>query len=738
MHPATVHQPSAAASTPPGEEGIFSARVRSAWHPPPRLVPSVWAERHIELPRGQSPRPGPLSHVNAPYLPGIIDLCVRPGVVQVNLMKSAQVGVSEALRWLMAYFAANEPDPMGLALPDRQKGEKIVQNRVIPLFARTPALRELATGDPHDQKKQQLRLANGWLLHLMWSGSPSAMASDPMRVVLCDEVDKFRLWAGREANPVALTAQRLEAFGDRGLQVNVSTPTTRVGQIWTLFDQSTIRLYYLVPCLHCRTRIRLLFPNVQFGLEGVDIPDRRERCDYLLRQRTAWYKCQACGARLSDADRLRMLQLGRWGTADADTGIADCPPGTSEPETGKVADALSVTRWPRGTRIAMHLSRLYTVWRSDVMSVLAARYIAALGDHAAMMTFRTQDLGEPFEDMAARTDSSALAARNQEEEHPEGLLPEWTARLVLTVDTQVNGFYAVLRAHGPGRRSQRIWHGSPAELPTLRDVDRIIDTPWKFAPSGTLPRDTPIPGGGSANPGALPETGTFPGTFPAMTIDLILIDSGGGLGRRLPGESDDEFRGRPTLTQQVYAWALQRHGRVRALKGMNNPQPGDTFRLGSGRFVTDDREERVPLWLVHSDHYQACLEEAMSARVELAAGDPATGELQTEPAWRLNARQDAEYNRQMCNMALIVERRSSGQMVRTWSPIAAGVRYDYRMCEVYQMAGLEMAGVHLLPDLHLFLAGKRAQLAAASQARRQPPRVTLTTPDGRPYLATER
>ncbi len=165
-----------------GGGDLWSRAERDAWAEPAKIKPSAWAAAWRFLPRGQSSHPGPWDNDYAPPLRGIMDLPVAPGVVQVNIMKAAQMGVSEALRNLIGYIADTLGDPVGLALPDKAKGRKIVGNRIIPMIETTPRLARHCGGSLHDLQKEQILLARtGWLLHLMWSGSPSAMASDPMR-----------------------------------------------------------------------------------------------------------------------------------------------------------------------------------------------------------------------------------------------------------------------------------------------------------------------------------------------------------------------------------------------------------------------------------------------------------------------------------------------------------------------------------------------------------------------------
>jgi len=117
------------------EPAQWSLSMRQALRPPEPMLPSEWAERYRKLSRGQSARPGPWRNDEAPYLRAFMDLPMKRGVVQLSIQKCAQAGGSEALRNLIGYMAHLDPDPIGLALPDRDKGRRIVRSRILPSSA---------------------------------------------------------------------------------------------------------------------------------------------------------------------------------------------------------------------------------------------------------------------------------------------------------------------------------------------------------------------------------------------------------------------------------------------------------------------------------------------------------------------------------------------------------------------------------------------------------------------------
>ena len=86
---------------PPDELGLDFAR---SFAPPTRLTPAEWATEHRVLSRAQSNRWGRWDNGAAPYLVGIMNAAVLPGVQQVAVRKAAQIGVAE-----------REPDPILIA-----------------------------------------------------------------------------------------------------------------------------------------------------------------------------------------------------------------------------------------------------------------------------------------------------------------------------------------------------------------------------------------------------------------------------------------------------------------------------------------------------------------------------------------------------------------------------------------------------------------------------------------------
>lgn len=433
----------------------------AAWRPVERLSPAGWAERHRVLSRMQSARPGPWRGDNAPYLAGILDRCAAREVEELTIVKAAQVGVSEALRSVIGFYAHQEPDPILLVLPDEQTGRKIVAQRIVPLLRDTACLRQLFTRASRDVQLRHITLANGFTIRLGWSGSPASLASDPCRIVINDEVDKFQPFSGREADPISLGYARTQTYEGRRLIVNVSTPTTPDGLIWRRYEAADVHLRFHVPCPHCGEFQPLVFAQLRWK-QAEDLQSQ-ELAAQIEAERAAWYECGHCRQAISEAHKPAMLRQGDW--------IAD-------------GAASSDATAPQGRRVGMHIWAGYCLWVPWYR--IAAEFLRCKDDPIALMGFTNAWLGEPFRQQIVHPKSVAFERKCAASlAAPARIVPAWAQVLIASADTQKDHFYYVIRAWGHGYRSQRIDHGLATGFEDLRA--RTLLPRYPFADSNRPP-----------------------------------------------------------------------------------------------------------------------------------------------------------------------------------------------------------------------------------------------------------
>ncbi|MGD0999485.1 MAG: terminase gpA endonuclease subunit [Candidatus Brocadiia bacterium] len=659
---------------PKGNQIITPADQRAALQPTENLTPSQWAEKYRRLPRGQSNLSDRYKNALSPYSTTIMDLCAIPGLAQLVVIKAAQIGASEALRNVVGWAAHLVPDPAGIAMPDEKKGRAIVDNRILPLFRGTPPLKKLMTPRSADATKQQVKLQNGFILHLMWSGSASSMASDPMRIGICDEVDKFSPWTHGQGEPVSLVQARLRTYGERGLLIAASTPSTRYGRIWQLFDDCSIKVYFYVPCPRCGFRQRLLFSNLKF--DKGDKPDRHDQADHIRRNAAAWYECAGCKGRILEADKPAMCCAGRYQADYGESVILDAG--------GRAHESIeTVEAFAPGTSVGVHISGLYCLWLS--WAEVAAQFVLAQGSREKMFAFKTDTLGEPFDEQTTKLHADAFTLKASRAKLPEGTIPKWAVALSATVDTQHRFFKAVVRAWGPtadggGMESARIWHG---RLETFNDLDRmLLGRLWQYED----------------------------GAYPPIRLHLLLIDTGG-----TQLESEEISR-----TTEVYKWVHERvRWNVRAIKGARRAHgaqgaihiwPAKAVQRTDQGNAKQHRRTDLTLWMLDVHHYADELADLVSRGRKNEA----------EEVWHLNTRNDSEYNQELSNCVKVVE-RVGNHLEEVWRPVSEGAVIDFFDCEVYQVAAAYMMQVHTLPARAVIDARreelKNAAALEAQQAR---------------------
>ena len=132
------------------------------------------------------------------------------------------------------------------------------------------------------------------------------LASRPIRLVLCDEVDRYPASAGSEGDPIQLARKRSATFFNRKI-VMVSTPTNKdASRIEDAFEKSDKRYFY-VPCPHCKHEQTLKWSNVRWNDNDPE---------------TAQYMCDECGTLWTDSDRRWSIRNGQWLAQDEFKGVA--------------------------------------------------------------------------------------------------------------------------------------------------------------------------------------------------------------------------------------------------------------------------------------------------------------------------------------------------------------------------------------------------------------------------------
>ena len=238
-----------------------------------------------------------------------MDACSDPNISEVVVMAGAQLGKTEAILNIIGYHIHHNPCPILVLQPTLDMAQSFSKDRVASgLIRSTPAIRDKVK-DPRARDSGNTTLHKvfpGGAITMVGANSPSGLASRPIRLVLCDEVDRYPSSAGAEGDPISLARKRAATFWNRKI-VMVSTPTNDgASRIQDAYEKSDQRKYH-VPCKHCHHEQVLKWAGVQWE-EGQ--PD------------TAGYMCEHCGVLWNESDRVWSIRNGQWVATAEFKGVA--------------------------------------------------------------------------------------------------------------------------------------------------------------------------------------------------------------------------------------------------------------------------------------------------------------------------------------------------------------------------------------------------------------------------------
>ncbi len=363
-------------------------------------------------------------------------------------MFSSQLGKSELLLNVIGYYASQEPASQLMLQPTVEMAEAFSMERISPMFEYSPGLKEkLEEGkDGRGTAKKssttiRMKHYSGGYLALVGANSPAGLASRPIRILLCDEIDRYPA-STKEGDPIKLTIQRSANFEASRKIILVSTPTTtETSKINEYFERSDKR-HYFVPCPHCGEFHVLKWENVRWekGPDGQHLPE------------TAAMYCPHCGSKTRGNGRpnLDMLQKGKW-----------------------VATAESKIR-------GYHCSALYSPWVSLevlVTEFLACKKLTDEGNRDALMEFVNLKLGEPWE-RKSKDGGAWETLFDRREMYTDDAIPDGILVIKAGVDVQRDHLECLVYGWGEGFECWALGHhiiaGRPDDGETWAQLDAVL------------------------------------------------------------------------------------------------------------------------------------------------------------------------------------------------------------------------------------------------------------------------
>ena len=422
----------------------------SMFRPPAQQTVSEWADANRVLVSESSAEPGAWRTDRAPYQREIMDAFTQPGIWQIVIMASAQVGKSEIELNMMGCAIDNDPGPMLYIQPTDKVAEDYSKRRIAPMIQACPTLREKVFKARSRDAANTISMKTfpGGSLAIIGANSPADLSSKPVRYIFMDETDRFPASAGTEGDPQELAERRTETFRHNRKIVKTSTPTIKgKSKIETDYMNGTQEEWH-TECPHCHTYNYIRFADIHFEKE--DYVNEGGDEDYHVKVVT--WRCPTCKRDIGEYECKRL------------------------PAKWVQKNPKAIQNGIRSFRLNAFMSP-WSDWKDIVW-----KFLKAHKDPEKLKTFYNTILGESWE---VHTNSGLDETLYKRREHYDAEVPTGILLLTMGMDTQDNRLeYEVV---GWDRNGQS-WGISRGVIPGRADapgvweeVDALLDREWRLA-----------------------------------------------------------------------------------------------------------------------------------------------------------------------------------------------------------------------------------------------------------------
>jgi phage terminase large subunit GpA-like protein len=417
------------------------------FRPPPDLTISEWAILNRSLPKGTTSRPGPFRP--EVFQIEMMDVILNPNVHEVVIMKSTQIGYSDAvLNSIVGYHIDCDPKPVMLIQPTVDNAKDYGKKRITPMIDSTPCLRAKIRAATSRRAGNTLSLKEypGGFLKLTGANSGAGLRSDPVPVILYDEVDAYPIEIPGEGDPQAIAARRSDAFTDwKHIKGGTPAKPKGVSPIERDFLKSDQR-YFHVPCPFCHKMQPLVWRDPE---------SKKYRLTYEIRDgkvvpESVAYICAGCEGRIPERYKRQMLNAGTW-----------------------------IPRFPGRAVVGFHINALYSNWRENWSAMAEEWYEATAVERnpEKLRAFINLRLGETFEEDSEAVEHSALRERC---ETYKADVPAGVGILTASVDVQGDRLECVVKGWGDREESWLIayqqFFGDPGQEAVWDELDEFLLT----------------------------------------------------------------------------------------------------------------------------------------------------------------------------------------------------------------------------------------------------------------------
>ncbi len=423
-------------------------RINSSLKPPSSTV-SKWADKRRFLSREASAEPGRWQTARAPFQRGPMDAIFENDIETVVIKAATQMMKTEVLLNVIGYHIDEDPCPILAVQPSLSLAKTFSKDRLAPMIRDTPVLREkVSRAKSRDSYNtiQHKRFLGGHVT-IVSAQTAGELAMRPIRLLICDEVDKFPKDVSHEGDPIDLAKKRTATFAGRKVYIT-SSPTTKGNSVIEYHYSLSDQRIYLVPCPACKHAQSLIWKNLKW--------ERTKTGS--LKQGSVYYECGKCKAKIKETSKIDMLAGGYWDK-----------------------------QRPSITSIAgFWINELYSPWKT--WDELVETFLRAKSDIEQLKVFVNTSLAESFEEQGETPDWQIIAKRPRR--YCKCRVPTGGLVLVAGADVQPDRIEVEIKAYGKNKRSwsidYRIFFGSTEGRKVWQKLDDLLEESFEYEQGGAL------------------------------------------------------------------------------------------------------------------------------------------------------------------------------------------------------------------------------------------------------------
>jgi phage terminase large subunit GpA-like protein len=417
----------------------ISKKEINAYKPVKKVSVVEWCENNMILDKKTTAYPGLYKTSLTPFVVDIMNIYENSAVEEIVLMFASQVSKTVMMTGMaLSSLAQNEGSHLWVQDTEDKAVKKISKLRFKPTLDGCQALKENLMLDGGKESAKHYNFARA-SISFIGANSPGAMASDSIKRIFADEVDKYPKEFTTEAGAIQLLRSRLKAFKfDRKL-VLACTPTSPEGTINSEFESCQYKYYYFVPCPQCGefqilkdTQLRTHNNIEEFS------PENEEEII-----KTTYYECEHCQHIIRERHKQQMLRQGEWRTIEG--------------------EPLKPHR-----RIGFQLSSLYSPFIE--FGKFNRERLKSLNDPLLLKDYYNSWLGLPYRERSFSVDETGLQGRLSL--HKKGVVPRQARFVVGAVDCQKDHYWGIKVAFGYRYKSWVIDYKKTQTREEMRDFMR--------------------------------------------------------------------------------------------------------------------------------------------------------------------------------------------------------------------------------------------------------------------------